>query len=85
MNEKEMRKIMKEIENLLIEKNKTYGEENITKIGKLGILTRLEEKIERLKHMITNNINDKDSRDDNWKDIAGYAILGEMLERGKWK
>jgi hypothetical protein len=84
MDEKEMIKITDEVKEMLRKKNKTYGGGNITKIGKLGILIRIEEKIERLRNMIENNIEDKESRDDSWKDIAGYCIIGAMLERNKW-
>ena len=84
MNEKEMIKIIKEIEELLKAKNKTYEDDNILKICKIGVLIRIEEGIERLKHMIEKNIDDKESKDDNWKDIAGYSIIGCMLERNKW-
>ncbi len=85
MNEEEMKKITDEIKGLLIYKNKMYGDKNIDKIGKLGVLTRIEEKIERLKNMIENNLEDAESKEDSWKDIAGFGIIGVMLERNKWK
>ena len=84
MNEQEMKNILAEIEKLLIMKNKAYGNKNIEKIGKSGILIRLEEKMERLKHMISNEIQDKESVEDTWKDIIGYAVIGIMLERSRW-
>ena len=85
MNEKEMEKIADEIKEILKKKNRTYGDNNIIKMGKIGILTRIEEQIERLKHMIQNNIEDIESKEDAWKDIAGFGIIGTMLERGKWQ
>ena|SRR3989344_3139688 len=84
MNEREMKSILKELEELLIKKNKTYGDNNIVKMGKLGVLTRIEEKIERIKHMINNNVRDDESIEDSWQDIAGFGIIGLMLERNKW-
>lgn len=84
MNEEEMNNILKEIEVMLKQKNRAYGDNNVIKMGKLGVLTRIEEKLERLRHMITNNIEDKESKDDSWKDIAGFGVIGTMLERGKW-
>ena len=85
MNEGEMRKILKEIETILINKNKTYGDNNIIKMGKLGVLTRIEEKIERIKHILNNNVqNSSESLEDSWHDIAGFGIIGLMLERDKW-
>lgn len=85
MNEKEMEEITEEIKNLLKEKNRTYGDKNIEKIGELGIIIRIEEKLERLKNMIEKNIKDKESIEDSWKDIVGYGIIGTMVNRGKWK
>ena len=84
MNEGEMEKIAREIAELLKAKNRTYGDKNIEKIGKRGVLVRLEEKLERLKHMLEHNMQDTESREDTWKDIAGYAIIGIMLEHGRW-
>lgn len=85
MNEEEMKKIFREIEELLIQKNKLYGDKNVEIIGKLGILTRIEEKIARLRNMIENNLESDESREDSWKDIAGFGVIGAMLERNKWK
>ena len=85
MDINEMEKIADEMKELLKEKNRTYGNKNVEKIGKLAVLTRIEEKLERLKHMIKNNIEDKESREDSWKDIAGFGIIGVLLERNKWK
>ncbi len=85
MNEEEMEKIADEVKEILKYKNKTYGDKNIEKVGRSGVLVRIEEKVERLKNMIEKGIEDKESKEDSWKDIAGYAIIGAMLERGKWK
>ncbi len=86
MNHKELKKIIDEHEALIKRKNEMYGDGNIDKIGAPGILTRIEEKTERLKHLIENNINpEEEPIEDTWKDIAGYAIIGLMVQRGKWK
>ncbi|MAE49563.1 hypothetical protein CMI48_01915 [Candidatus Pacearchaeota archaeon] len=85
MNEPLMEAIADEVKELLKEKNKSYGDGNITSIGKQGILIRLQEKVERLKNMIEKDIDDKESREDSWKDIIGYGIIGTMVERGGWE
>ena len=86
MNSEELKKICKEIEELLKRKNEMYGDENIVKIGKEGIIVRLTEKIERLKHLLENNINPpEETIEDTWNDIIGYGIIGLMLQRGRWK
>ena len=84
MNENEMEKITDDIKSLLKAKNKNYGDKNVLKMGKLGVLSRIEEKIERLRNTIDKKIEDKESREDSWKDIAGFGIIGIMLERDKW-
>lgn len=75
MNEKEMEKIADEMKELLKAKNRTYGDNNVIKMERLGVLNRIEEKVERLRNMIKNNIEDKESREDSWKDIAGFGII----------
>ena len=86
MNFEEMKKITEELESLLREKNKMYGDENVVKMGKGGVLFRIEEKVERLKHLIKTNQNpEKETMEDTWKDIANFGIIGLMLERNKWK
>ena len=86
MNSEELKKICKEIEELLQRKNEMYGDENIVKIGKEGIIVRLTEKIERLKHLLVNKINPpEETIEDTWNDIIGYGIIGLMLQRGRWK
>jgi hypothetical protein len=86
MNFEEMQKITKELEALLREKNKMYGDENVVKMGKEGVLFRIEEKVERLKHLMKTDQNpEKETLEDTWKDIANFGIIGLMLERGRWK
>ena len=84
MDENEIDEITKEVFEILKKKNKTYGDGNISKIGQLGILTRIEEKTEKLKNMIKNDIIDEESVEDNWKDVVGYGILGLLVKRDKW-
>jgi len=79
-----MEKIADDMKELLKKKNRTYGDQNVIKMGKLGVLSRVEEKIARLRNMIENNVEDTESKEDSWKDIAGFGIIGVMLERGKW-
>lgn len=86
MNLKELNKICRELEELLKKKNEMYGDENVVKIGREGVIVRLIEKVERLKHLIETKKNfTEETIEDTWEDIAGYAIIGLMLERGKWK
>ena len=86
MNFDEMEKILKEMGKLLRKKNEMYGDGNVDKMGKDGVLMRIIEKTERLKHLFkTQNNPNEEPIEDTWKDIAGFGIIGLMLERGKWK
>ena len=72
-----------EIANLLIMKQKDYGKRNILDFGEYGILVRTNDKIARLKELVLKDktpANEK--KTDSWKDIAGYALLALLLERG---
>ena len=86
MNFEEMEKIMKEMDVLIRRKNEMYGDGNIDTIGQNGIIIRIQEKIERLKHLLENKNNPvEEPLEDTWKDIIGYGIIGLMVNREKWK
>lgn len=84
MDEQELEKICMGIKNLLIEKNKRYGENNIRKFGEQGIVIRASDKVERLRTMLFEKVGDTQDEtvDDTWMDLAGYAILALMLRKG---
>ena len=72
-----------EIERLVIDKQKDYGQENILAFGDKGIVVRLWDKVSRLKNLVWNDRSPKnESIIDTYSDIAGYAIIAIMLERG---
>ncbi|MBS3086799.1 DUF1599 domain-containing protein [Candidatus Pacearchaeota archaeon] len=86
MNFDEMQHILKETEELLIKKNKMYGDGNIDEIGEEGVIIRIKEKVERLKHLLSIKEDPpEETIEDNWKDIIGYGIIGLMVKRKKWK
>ena len=65
-------------------KHKDYGKENILSSEELGILFRTNDKISRLRHLLMTEKNPvNESIDDNWIDIAVYAIIA-ILYRRKW-
>jgi hypothetical protein len=67
---------------LLIKKNRDYGnsvQEQFEEYGLTSILIRLDDKLRRLKNLLTNPQQVKDeSVQDTMKDLAGYAILGSI-------
>ena len=72
-----------EIERVVVDKQKDYGQENILAFGDKGIVVRLWDKASRLKNLVWSGRSPKnESITDTYRDIAGYAIIAIMLERG---
>ena len=68
---------------ILIKKQHDYGQDNILVFGEEGIMVRLSDKIHRLINLFKNR-NSKpknESVKDTFTDIAGYAIIGLMLQK----
>lgn len=80
--------IMDEIGNLLITKQLDYGPGNINNAhgGPInGLLVRIGDKFERLKNLFATGSTPKhESIEDSFKDMANYAVIGLMVQRGKW-
>jgi len=72
-----------ELADLVVSKQHDYGKGNILEFGEQGILVRANDKFARLKNLILNsNSPMNEPKMDTWRDIAGYAIVALMLERG---
>jgi hypothetical protein len=72
-----------ELVKLVISKQEKYGKGNINNFGEFGVLVRMNDKFERLKNMVQNNLQDtKEPIDDTLSDIIGYALLWKMLREG---
>jgi len=80
--------IMDEIGNLLITKQLDYGPGNINNAfggPTTGLLVRIGDKFERLKHLINRGLQpNHESIEDSFKDLANYGVIGLMIERGVW-
>ena len=80
--------IMDEIGNLLITKQMDYGPGNINNAhgGPInGLLVRIGDKFERLKNLYRHGSTPKhEPIEDSFKDMANYAVIALMIERGKW-
>ena len=69
--------ISAESDALCIGKQRDYGPGNITAFGEVGVLVRLNDKIERLKHLIGNGlVPTNESLEDTWLDIVNYGRSG---------
>jgi len=80
--------IMDEIGNLLITKQADYGPGNINNAfgGPInGLLVRIGDKFERLKNLFKSGEKPKyESIEDSFKDMANYAVIALMIQRGTW-
>lgn len=62
-----------------------YGPGNIAGFGEVGVLIRLNDKIERLKNLMLNNKEaTNESVYDTWLDIANYGLIGLMCKENLW-
>ena len=77
-----------EMATLLAKKQVDYGPDNINNAfgGPInGLLVRMGDKFERLKHLYSTGTKPNfEAIEDSFKDLANYAIIAIMVERGKW-
>ena len=71
------------IAQLVISKHQDYGAANILTFKERGLVVRLHDKISRLRNLIwENNDPAHETVEDTFMDIAGYALIGLMLNEG---
>ena len=71
------------IADILIKKQHDYGQDNILVFGEEGIMVRLSDKIHRLINLFKKRDTKPQNEpvQDTFVDIAGYAIIGLMLQK----
>lgn len=71
---------------ILINRQRKYGEKNISDTGLTGIVVRSSDKTARLRNLVLGNGADTDdeSIEDTLTDQVGYGIIGLMWLRGLW-
>lgn len=75
--------VLSEVKEMFLKKHKDYGKGNILSLKELGIAFREAEKIERLKNLLMNNKEPaNESIDETWVDIATYAVLAILYNKG---
>jgi hypothetical protein len=74
-------RIADELAELVINKQRDYGHDNILAFGEFGVLVRTNDKVARLRNL-QGKEGVTEPRIDAWKDIAGYAIIALMLDKG---
>jgi len=86
----EIQKIWEEVEKLLTQRHKSYGEGNLLIYGLLGIVIRIEDKLSRIWTQIEHNAIYESTEDkvqvspvveDALKDIIGYCVNALRLLR----
>lgn len=79
LKQESLNSISGEIINLLIKKNRDYGNSYFKlreEFGRVAFVVRLADKIERLKTLLKNKPQVMDEREeDTIKDIIGYCLL----------
>ena len=72
-----------ELEQLFLAKHKDYGKGNILETGELGIAFRINDKLNRLKHILMNNKTpENESIEETWLDIGVYSVIAVLHRRG---
>jgi hypothetical protein len=83
--------ILQDLHNVMIRKHEDYGPYNIAHApgGAMnGLLVRMHDKMERLQNLFYNGKSDTpnyESMEDTLMDLANYAIIGLMVQRGQWE
>lgn len=75
--------LLNELHSTLVSKQHDYGHDNILFAGANGVLVRAHDKIARIKNLLgRGGAVAHESLRDSWQDLAGYAIIGMMLNDG---
>jgi len=81
--------IMQELYAILITKHKDYGPMNIAGApgGAMnGLRVRMYDKLARLNNLVdTGDTPNYESIEDTLVDLANYAIIGLLVQRGQWE
>ncbi len=88
-DKKQLILIMEELRVLLEKKHEDYGPYNIAHApgGPMnGLRVRMYDKLARLNHLTdTGNTPNYETLEDTLKDLANYAIIGLLVQRGQWE
>ena len=68
-------------------KQRDYGPANITGFGLFGVVVRMNDKFERLKHLFNKGRRRRainESIRDTFRDISNYGIIAQLLDSDQW-
>ena len=81
--------ILAELEQMMVKKHKDYGPMNIAGApgGAMnGLRVRMYDKLARLNNLVdTGDTPNYESIEDTLIDLANYAIIGLLVQRGQWE
>lgn len=87
--QEDAQEIYDELLSILVIKQIDYGPLNIWNApggATNGLMVRMSDKLERLKNLIYNSIEpNNEALEDSFIDVANYAIIALMVERGIWE
>lgn len=86
--EKDVRAVMQELGDLLIQKHYDYGPKNIAESpgGPLnGLRVRMWDKLARINNLFDSKKDAvNEPLEDSFKDLANYGVIGLLVLRDKW-
>jgi hypothetical protein len=81
--------ILQELQYIMLKKHKDYGPMNISGApgGPMnGLRVRMYDKLARLNNLVdTGDTPNYESIEDTLLDLANYAIIGLLVQRGQWE
>ena len=86
---KDLQKILNELSTLMVRKHEDYGPYNIAHApgGAMnGLIVRMHDKMTRLENLhYKGDTPNYESIEDTLIDLANYAIIGLLVQRGQWE
>ena len=87
---KDLDEILTELKIIMVRKNQDYGPYNIAHApgGAMnGLIIRMHDKLERLQNLYYKKTDtpNYESVEDTLIDLANYAIIGLLVQRGQWE
>ena len=85
---KDLERILGELSTTMIRKHADYGPMNIAGApgGPMnGLRVRMYDKLARLSHLGDTDTPNYESVEDTLIDLANYAIIGLLVQRGQWE
>lgn len=84
-----LEEILEELKSIMVRKHQDYGPNNIAHApgGAMnGLIVRMHDKMTRLENLTyKRDTPNYESIEDTFVDLANYAIIGLLVQRGQWE